>query len=95
MRATTLQQVIVEVWLYIHFFSILSDEFASFDREAKLPRVKELRLPAEEAIFQCQPASAVRILSRGRSRISCSFSAQYFFSGLFTFVDVDGQHENQ
>ncbi len=53
MRATTLQQVIVEVWLYKHCFSILSDEFASFDRVAKLPRVKELRLPAEEAIFQC------------------------------------------
>jgi len=53
MHATTLQQVIVEVWLYKHCFSILSDEFASFDREAKLQRVKELRLPAEEAIFQC------------------------------------------
>jgi len=49
MRATTLQQVIVEVWLYKHCFSILSDEFASFDREAKLQRVKELRLLAEEA----------------------------------------------
>jgi hypothetical protein len=53
MRATTLQQVIVEVWLYIHFFSILSDEFASFDREAKLLRLKELQLLADEAIFQC------------------------------------------
>ncbi len=49
MRATTLQQVIVEVWLYKHCFSILSDEFASFDREAKLQRVKELLLLAEEA----------------------------------------------
>jgi hypothetical protein len=53
MRATTLQQVIVEVWLYIHFFSFLSDEFASFDREANFLRLKELQLPADEAIFQC------------------------------------------
>ena len=53
MRATTLRQVIVEVWLYIHFFSFLSDKFASFDHEAKLLRLKELQLLADEAIFQC------------------------------------------
>ena len=53
MRATTLQQVIFKFGYRYFFCTILSEEFASFDREVKLLRHKELRLPAEEAIFQC------------------------------------------
>jgi hypothetical protein len=48
---TTLQLLIVEVWLYMGFFSIERDEIASFCRETKLRVVQELQVPAHEAVL--------------------------------------------
>jgi hypothetical protein len=48
---TTLQLLIVEVWVYIVFLSIERDEIASFGRETKLRVVQELQVPAHEAVL--------------------------------------------
>jgi len=49
--STTFQLVIVELLLYILFFSILREEYASFGREQILGLVAELQLPPPRQYF--------------------------------------------